>query len=63
MSMMGDIREHVRDWYDRDEVAAYIQKIVNKEAFDRTGLALPVTVCSQVVPVLPFTWRSCISGE
>ena len=38
MSMMGDIREHVRDWYDRDEVAAYIQKIVNKEAFDRTGL-------------------------
>ena len=38
ISMMGDIREHVRDWYDRDEVAAYIQKIVNKEAFDRTGL-------------------------
>ena len=38
ISMMGDIREHVNDWYDRDEVAAYIQKIVNKEAFDRTGL-------------------------
>ncbi len=38
ISMMSDIREHVRDWYDRDEVAAYIQKIVNKEAFDRTGL-------------------------
>ena len=35
---MGDIREHVNDWYDRDEVAAYIEKIVNKEAFDRTGL-------------------------
>lgn len=38
ISMMGDIREHVNDWYDRHEVAAYIQKIVNKEAFDRTGL-------------------------
>lgn len=36
--MMNDIREHVKDWYDRDEVAAYIRKIVNKEAFDRTGL-------------------------
>lgn len=38
ISMMGDIREHVNDWYDRDEVVAYVQKIVNKEAFDRTGL-------------------------
>lgn len=38
ISMMGDIREHVRDYYDRDEVAAYVKKIVNKEAFDRTGL-------------------------
>lgn len=38
ISMMNDIREHVKDWYDRDEVAAYIRKVVNKEAFDRTGL-------------------------
>ncbi len=38
ISMMGDIREHVNDWYDRDEVAAYIEKIVRKEAFDHTGL-------------------------
>lgn len=38
ISMMGDIREHVNDFYDRDEVAAYIEKIVNKEAFDHTGL-------------------------
>ncbi|MBR1807466.1 MAG: citrate synthase [Selenomonadaceae bacterium] len=37
ISMMGDIREHVNDC-DRDEVAAYVEKIVNKEAFDRTGL-------------------------
>ncbi len=38
ISMMGDIREHVNDQYDRDEVTAYIEKIVNKEAFDRIGL-------------------------
>lgn len=38
ISMMGDIREHVKDWYDRDEVAAYIEKIVKKEAFDGAGL-------------------------
>lgn len=38
ISMMGDIREHVNDWYDRDEVAAYIEKIVSKEAFDKSGL-------------------------
>ena len=38
ISMTGNIREHVNDWHDRDEVAAYIEKIVNKEAFDRTGL-------------------------
>ena len=28
---MGDIREHVNDYYDREEVAAHIEKIVNKE--------------------------------
>lgn len=38
ISMMDDIREHVNDCYDRDEVAVYVQKIVNKEAFDHTGL-------------------------
>lgn len=38
ISMTGNIREHVNDWHDRDEVAAYIEKIINKEAFDRTDL-------------------------
>lgn len=38
MEMMEDIRAHVNDYADRDEVEAYLGKIVDKEAFDRKGL-------------------------
>lgn len=38
MNMMDDIREHVSDYSDKEEVAAYLDKILNKEAFDRKGL-------------------------
>lgn len=38
MEMMADIREHVRDFSDKDEIAAYLSKILDKEAFDRKGL-------------------------
>ena len=38
MEMMDDIRAHVSDTADRDELAAYLTKIINKEAFDRKGL-------------------------
>lgn len=38
MEMMEDIRAHVRDYSDNDEVAAYLTKIINKEAFDKKGL-------------------------
>lgn len=36
--MLEDIKEHVRDWHDEDEVRAYLEKILNKEAFDKSGL-------------------------
>lgn len=36
--MMQNIKENVSDWRDEDEVAIYIEKIIRKEAFDRTGL-------------------------
>jgi citrate synthase len=36
--MIEDIKEGVKDWDDEDEVSAYLAKIINKEAFDRTGL-------------------------
>ena len=38
MNMMDDIRNHVKDYYDEEEIAAYLQKILNKEAFDGKGL-------------------------
>ena len=38
MQMMNDIKEHVKDYEDEEEVAFYLQKILSKEAFDRKGL-------------------------
>lgn len=38
MEMMSDIRAHVKDYRDRDEVSAYLMKILNKDAFDKKGL-------------------------
>lgn len=38
MEMMEDIRSHVKDDSDQDEIEAYLRKIVDKEAFDRKGL-------------------------
>lgn len=36
--MFEDIKQHVKNWRDEDEVRAYLQKILNKEAFDKSGL-------------------------
>ncbi len=38
VAMQNDIKEHVANWENDDEVAAYLAKIVNKEAFDKSGL-------------------------
>ena len=37
-AMFEDIKKNIKDWTDREEVAAYLNKILNKEAFDKTGL-------------------------
>lgn len=37
-AMHADIREHVRRWDDDGEVAGYLMKILNREAFDGSGL-------------------------
>lgn len=36
--MLEDIKTHIRDYSDEEEIAAYLLKILNKEAFDRSGL-------------------------
>ncbi len=37
-NMFADIKANVQNWADEEEVSAYLQKILNKEAFDRSGL-------------------------
>jgi citrate synthase len=36
--MFRDMQEKISDWNDDDEICAYIEKILNKEAFDKSGL-------------------------
>ena len=38
MEMMNDIREHVHDWAERDEVEAYLTRMLDGEVFDHKGL-------------------------
>ena len=37
-NMFADIKAHINDWTNEEEVATYLQKILNKEAFDHSGL-------------------------
>ncbi len=37
MDMMADIKQHVENWSDREEVRGYLKKIILKEAHDRSG--------------------------
>lgn len=36
--MFDSIKENVKDWEDDDEIAAYLTKILDREAFDKSGL-------------------------
>ncbi len=38
LNMMNDIKKKVKDWTNEKQVSGYILKIMNKKAFDRTGL-------------------------
>lgn len=38
LAMQKEIKDHVSDWSDEGQVADYLAKIVNKEAYDKTGL-------------------------
>lgn len=36
--MFSEMKQAVRDWEDEDEITAYLDKLLSKEAFDRSGL-------------------------
>lgn len=38
VQMFEDMKENIQDWGDELEVTKYLEKILNKEAFDKTGL-------------------------
>ena len=38
MEMMNDIREHVRDYTDKEEIRSYLSRILDGKAFDGKGL-------------------------
>ncbi|MBR4528905.1 MAG: citrate/2-methylcitrate synthase [Lachnospiraceae bacterium] len=38
VKMFEEMKEQVRDWKDDDEITAYLEKLLHKEAFDRAGL-------------------------
>jgi citrate synthase len=38
MNMMDDIKKHVSDFHDEDAIEFYLDKILNKKAFDHKGL-------------------------
>lgn len=38
VEMMADISEHISDWNDEEAVKCYLERLVDKQAFDRKGL-------------------------
>lgn len=38
MNMMDDIKEHINDYHDEEAIEAYLDKLLNKQAYDHKGL-------------------------
>lgn len=38
LAMQREVKENVKDWENDDEIAAFLARIVNKQAYDKTGL-------------------------
>lgn len=36
--MFDELKREIKDWEDEDEITAYLEKLLNKEAFDKSGL-------------------------
>lgn len=36
--MFEDMKKNIKDWADEEEIASYLEDILNKRAFDKTGL-------------------------
>ena len=38
MNMMDDIKGHIKDYHDEEAIEAYLDKLLNKQAYDHKGL-------------------------
>lgn len=38
MQMFDDMKEQIKDWADEEEVSEYLRNLLNKKAFDKSGL-------------------------
>lgn len=38
LAMQREVKENVKDWENDEEIAAFLARIVNKQAYDKTGL-------------------------
>ena len=38
VKMFDDMKQHIHDWNDEDEISAYLTALLHKEAFDHAGL-------------------------
>lgn len=38
VKMFEDMKQNIRDWEDEEEISAYISNLLNKKAFDKSGL-------------------------
>ncbi len=38
VQMFEDMKENIRDWKDEDEICHYVERLLDKDAFDRSGL-------------------------
>ena len=36
--MFEDLKKHVKDWEDEDALEDYLEKLLDKQAFDKKGL-------------------------
>lgn len=38
VQMFEDMKENIKDWKDDDEICGYVERLLDKEAFDKSGL-------------------------
>ena len=54
---MDDIKSHVKDYEDEEEIASYLRKILKKEAFDQKGLIYGMGHAVYSISCLLYTSR------